>query len=218
MLAEREDDRLVLDRKHCRLRVLRPRLQISDGIALFPLGDGLGIDAVSPGKPPQALLTMLYRSTDRLCRCGAAVKNLSHSASLKSPDKGAPSNPGIKQLGIIRAVRSPPSRIPLSRLSRNCPPGRKSNLRQLPSIAPALAMHTAPQPAGRPKAARWSGSRRRGSPAGAARSFSHLLDNLVTVPGDRHDHLCSRLSTTRLCGLRGGAHLAGDGDEYPARV
>jgi hypothetical protein len=23
---------------------------------------------------------MLYRSTDRLCRCGAAVKNLAHSA------------------------------------------------------------------------------------------------------------------------------------------
>jgi hypothetical protein len=97
------------------------------------------------------------------------------------------------------------------------PAGRKSNLRQLPSIVPALAMHTAPQPAGRPKAARWSGSRRRGSPAGAAPSFSHLLDNLVTVPGVRHDGLCSRLSTTRLYGLRGGAHLAGDGDEYPAR-
>ena len=43
---------------------------------------------------------MLYRSTDRLCRCGAAVKNLSHSASLESGDKGAPSNPGIKHLGI----------------------------------------------------------------------------------------------------------------------
>jgi hypothetical protein len=42
---------------------------------------------------------MLYRSTERLCRCGAAVKNLSHSASLKFPGKGAPSNPGIKHLG-----------------------------------------------------------------------------------------------------------------------
>ena len=97
MLAEGDDDRLVLDRKHCRLRVLRSGLQISDRAALFPLGDGLGIDAVSFGKAPQALLTMLYRSTDRLCRWAAAVKNLSHSASLKFPDKGAPSNPGIKQ-------------------------------------------------------------------------------------------------------------------------
>ena len=101
VLAEGDDDRLVLDRKYCRLRVLRSGLQISDGAALFPLGDGLGIDAVPPGKAPQALLTMLYRSTDRLCRCGAAVKNLSHSASLKSADKGAPSNPGIKQLGTL---------------------------------------------------------------------------------------------------------------------
>jgi hypothetical protein len=46
-------------------------------------------------------LTMLYRSTDRLCRCGAAVKNLSHSASFESGDKGAPSNPGIKHLGTV---------------------------------------------------------------------------------------------------------------------
>jgi hypothetical protein len=47
-------------------------------------------------------LTMLYRSTDRLCRCGAAVKNLSHSASFESGNKGAPSNPGIKQLPARR--------------------------------------------------------------------------------------------------------------------
>jgi hypothetical protein len=49
-------------------------------------------------------LTMLYRSTDRLCRRGAAVKNLSHSASLESSDKGAPSNPGIKQLPRRMAI------------------------------------------------------------------------------------------------------------------
>ena len=60
------------------------------------LGNGLGIDAVTPRRRPQALLTMLYRSTDRLCRCGAAVKILSPSASFESDDKGAPSNPGIK--------------------------------------------------------------------------------------------------------------------------
>ena len=50
VLAEGDDDRLVLDRKHCRLRFLRPRLQISDGAALLPLGNGLGIDAVSFGR------------------------------------------------------------------------------------------------------------------------------------------------------------------------
>jgi hypothetical protein len=43
-------------------------------------------------------LTMLYRSTDRLSRCGAPVKNLAHNASFDSELKGAPSKPGIKQL------------------------------------------------------------------------------------------------------------------------
>lgn len=92
---------IVLNRKHCRICLLRPGLQIGNGAALLPLGHSLRIDAVSPGKAPQALLTMLYRSTDRLCRCGAAVKNLSHSASLKFCDKGAPLNPGIKHLGSV---------------------------------------------------------------------------------------------------------------------
>jgi hypothetical protein len=45
-------------------------------------------------------LTMLYRSTDCLCRWGAAVKNLSRSASLKFCDKGTPLNPGFKQLQL----------------------------------------------------------------------------------------------------------------------
>jgi hypothetical protein len=41
---------------------------------------------------------MLYRSTDRLCRCGAPMKNLAHSASFESLDKNAPSKAGTKQL------------------------------------------------------------------------------------------------------------------------
>ena len=68
------------------------------GRPLLPLGDRLGIDPVSPGKRPQALLTMLYRSTDCLCRRGAPMKNLAHSASFESLDKVAPSKPGTKQL------------------------------------------------------------------------------------------------------------------------
>ena len=69
----------------------------ADVIALERLErDGL---AVALGQRPQALLTMLYRSTDRLCRAGAPVKNLAHSASLHAGENGAPSNPGIKQLG-----------------------------------------------------------------------------------------------------------------------
>jgi len=43
---------------------------------------------------------MLYRSTDRLCRCGAPMENLAHSASLHSRDNIEPSNPGIKHLAF----------------------------------------------------------------------------------------------------------------------
>jgi hypothetical protein len=43
-------------------------------------------------------LTMLYRSTDCRCRCGAAVQNLAHSASFHSLENTAPSNPGTKHL------------------------------------------------------------------------------------------------------------------------
>src|SRR5690349_2408408 len=99
MFAKGDDDCLVIDRQHRGLRIFRPCLQIRGGGALLPLGNGFGIDAVALGEVPQALLTMLYHSTNRLCRCGATVKNLSHSASLESSDKGAPSNPGIKQIG-----------------------------------------------------------------------------------------------------------------------
>jgi hypothetical protein len=51
------------------------------------------------GSTPQALLTMLYRSTHRRCRGGAPVKNLAHSASFHSKENNAPSKPGIKHLG-----------------------------------------------------------------------------------------------------------------------
>src|SRR5262245_49285678 len=74
--------------------------------AFLPLGHGLGVDPVAPGKRPQALLTMLYRATDRRCRCGAAVKNLSHSASFHCLENNAPSNPGIKQL-VVPEGREP---------------------------------------------------------------------------------------------------------------
>jgi hypothetical protein len=43
-------------------------------------------------------VTMLYRSPDRLCRCGAPMKNLAYSASFESLDKNAPSNAGTKHL------------------------------------------------------------------------------------------------------------------------
>src|ERR1700730_17505770 len=67
------DDRLVLDRQHRRLCVFGPGRQIGEGLALPPFGDGLLIDPVTPGEHSQARLTILYCSTDRLRRCGAAV-------------------------------------------------------------------------------------------------------------------------------------------------
>ena len=63
-----------------------------------PLGGGLLIDPEALGQRPQALLTMLYRSTDRLSRRGAPVQNLAHSASFESLDKDAPSKAGTKHL------------------------------------------------------------------------------------------------------------------------
>jgi hypothetical protein len=43
-------------------------------------------------------MTMLYRSTDRLCRCGAPVQYLSHTGSFYSLEKYAPPNAGTKHL------------------------------------------------------------------------------------------------------------------------
>src|SRR5271165_3970062 len=100
MVSEGDDDRFFLDRQHRRLRILRPGRQIGNRAPLLPLCDRLLVDPVALGEPPQALLTMLYRSTDRRCRRGAAVKNLSHSASFHSVEKTAPSKPGIKQLAL----------------------------------------------------------------------------------------------------------------------
>src|ERR1017187_2524210 len=98
MPAEGDDDRLLPDRQHRGLRLARAGWQIGDRTALLPLGDGLRVDPVAPGQSPQARLTMLYRSTDRRCRRGAAVENLAHSASFHSREYNAPSNRGIKQL------------------------------------------------------------------------------------------------------------------------
>jgi hypothetical protein len=78
---------------------------IHRGLALLPLGDGLRVDAVAPRKRPHALSTMLYRSTDRRCRAGAPVKNLSHSASFHPLEKYAPPNAGTEHL--VSGVRHP---------------------------------------------------------------------------------------------------------------
>src|SRR4051794_8010183 len=98
MSAEGDDDRLFFPRQHRRPWFLRPGRQVTDRCPMLPLGDRLLIDTVTAGQSPQALLTMLYRSTHRRCRGGAPMENLCHSASFDSCDKGAPSNSGIKHL------------------------------------------------------------------------------------------------------------------------
>ncbi len=98
VLTKGNDDCLFLERQHRGSRFPRAGRQIGNRRPLLPFGDGLLVDPVALGQRPQALLTILYCSTDRLCRCGAAVKNLSHSASFHFWENNAPSKPGIKHL------------------------------------------------------------------------------------------------------------------------
>src|SRR5881394_449601 len=105
MPAEANDDRLFLDRQHRRSRFLWSRPSVHDRAARLPLAHRLLIDAVTSGERSQALFTMLYRSTDRLSRRGAPVKNLAHSASFDSCNKNAPSKCGTKHLGLVPLPR-----------------------------------------------------------------------------------------------------------------
>ncbi len=72
--SEGDARRLVLDAEHGRAWGLGPHRQVGGGGPLAPLGDGLDVDAVAGGEGPQARLTLLDRSTNRLRRAGAAVE------------------------------------------------------------------------------------------------------------------------------------------------
>ena len=82
---------------------------IGDISSRAPFGDGFRVHAMAAGQSPQARLTMLDRATDRLCRAGAAVENLAHSASLHAGEKTAASKPGTKHLGHGRASQPVPT-------------------------------------------------------------------------------------------------------------
>ena len=62
------------------------------------------VDPVPPRQDSQALLTMLYRSTERRCRRGAPVMYLSDSASFQPSENSAPSKSGTKHL--VRRLQS----------------------------------------------------------------------------------------------------------------
>src|SRR5438045_8162910 len=91
--APRVGSPILLDRQHRRAGLFRAGRQIGDRTALPPFRNGFRVDAMALGQAPQALLTTLYRSTDRLSRRGAAVKNLAQSASLDAGEDSAPSKP-----------------------------------------------------------------------------------------------------------------------------
>src|SRR4051794_36938607 len=70
----------------------------SSGPVRWPATESRALPPVAPGQNPQALATMLYRATNRLCRAGAPLENLAHSASFHPPDNNAPTNPATKHL------------------------------------------------------------------------------------------------------------------------
>jgi hypothetical protein len=115
------------------VRFFRPGRQISQRCPLLSFGDGLLIDPIPLRKHSQALFTILYRSTNYLCRRGAAVEKLAHSASFHSKENNAPSKSGIEHLkrhyrdiavrrsgrGILRAETKTLFLDPLKNLQQN---------------------------------------------------------------------------------------------------
>src|SRR6478736_153761 len=101
MPAEGDGDRLLFARQHRRPWLRRSGPHVRNGAAPLPLANSLLVNPVALCERSQALLTTLYRSTDRLRRRGASMKNLAHSASFHSTEKIAPSKAGIKQLGFL---------------------------------------------------------------------------------------------------------------------
>src|SRR3954449_9141136 len=101
MPTQSDDDRLLLARQHRRSWLRRSCPDVRNRATALPLANSLLVDAVALCERSQALLTMLYRSTDRLRRRGASMKNLAHSASFHSTEKIAPSKAGIKQVGPV---------------------------------------------------------------------------------------------------------------------
>src|SRR5262249_9765339 len=99
------DNRLFFHGQHRRFCLPRAGWEVGDRGPLLPFGNGLLVDPVAFSQHPQALLTMLYRSTDRLCRRGAPMKNLAHSASFDSEDKDAPPKPWIKHTLIAALLK-----------------------------------------------------------------------------------------------------------------
>ena len=97
---------------------------------------------------------MLYRSTDRLCRCGAPVENLAHSASFHSGEKTAPSKPGIKHLaGLPKGMKPirPGELVQIDALFVNVAPDKA--VKRLTASARSRSGPSPSSPAAQPRAA-----------------------------------------------------------------
>jgi transposase len=103
-------NRLFLDREHRGMRCARPRRAICESVPLLPFGHRLRVDAMALGQGSQARLTMLYRSTDCLSRCGAPMENLARSASLHQSTHPATTAEFRLRRGRVTAWRSTPTR------------------------------------------------------------------------------------------------------------
>jgi len=97
---QRDDDRLVLGAQHGGPRRLRPHRRIGGKGPLAPFLHGGRADALAPGQCPHARFTSLDRATHCLCRRGAAVKNLAHSASFQVCGSTVALHPGTEHLAL----------------------------------------------------------------------------------------------------------------------
>ncbi len=73
LAAEGDDDGFLLRGQDGGAGILGSHRLVFNGVALLPLGNSLGVDAETLGQFIYALLTFLYFSAGRLCRCGAWV-------------------------------------------------------------------------------------------------------------------------------------------------
>jgi len=78
---ESDNQGFLLDAENCRMRFLRTHPHVLNRLTFAPLGDGLDVDAQLPAQRRVRSARSLYCRSDRVRGRGAAVKNLSHSAS-----------------------------------------------------------------------------------------------------------------------------------------
>ncbi|EEW58736.1 hypothetical protein SCH4B_3075 [Ruegeria sp. TrichCH4B] len=82
MAPESHDRRFLVWAQGGGTRLFRTRPGVFDALPLAPLGHGLDVDTELPAQRRVQSLRSLYESSDGVRGRGAAVKKLSHRASL----------------------------------------------------------------------------------------------------------------------------------------